>query len=228
MMIKSANIHKTTRTGSVRIPDGNPILMPLVFVPEAGSEEKVWLLLARPFIWIKEEMQERKDKGAGWPQKIWDSDPTKDDDEPVTKAVPVPYTGETKEILQALVHDVLTRPGLKDSRAFYGTARVATFTLVDGARAGWPCAFNPKVPGFRRLFKMHRDPFKDSRRVLGIRLDKFNPKERATIFDGPIHVCLFNAGGSANGGVIGGCTVTYEPKRKGKHWTVKMISAVDP
>jgi hypothetical protein len=73
------------------------------------------------------------------------------------------------------------------------------------------------------------DPFADRRRILGIRLDKFVLKqEKADVFDTPIEICLFNAGGTANGVVIGGCTVYYIPKRDGKKWTVECAGTLDP
>ena len=71
--------------------------------------------------------------------------------------------------------------------------------------------------------------FENQNRVLGIRLDKVDLKQmQAGLFDAPIRVCLFNAGGSANGGVIGGCSVYYEPKRVGKRWTVSYQGLLDP
>jgi hypothetical protein len=67
------------------------------------------------------------------------------------------------------------------------------------------------------------------RRVLGVRLDKFDLKQKkAELFDTPIKVSLLNAGGTANGAVIGGCTVYYVPKRGGKHWIVEYTATFDP
>jgi hypothetical protein len=141
---------------------------------------------------------------------------------------PLPSNDEVKEVLQAIVTDVLTDPGLKSTRAFYGTEKDKTVTLVDNEKLGWPRKFQPETHSYK-LVEVHKDPFLDGRRVLGIRLDKFELKDGTTgPFDASIEVCVFNAGGRANGAVIGGCSVSYRPKRVGKHWTVEQIRIFDP
>jgi hypothetical protein len=93
---------------------------------------------------------------------------------------------------------------------------------------GWPEGFKPKTAGYR-LVEVRHDPFVNQNRILGIRLDKFDlGQKKADRFDNPIQVCLFNASGSANGDVIGGCCVYYTPNRAGKRWTVECTGWVDP
>ena len=73
------------------------------------------------------------------------------------------------------------------------------------------------------------DPFVNSRRVLGIRLDKFDLKQKKRVmFDSAIEICLFNAGGSANGDVTGGCSVYYNPKQVSGKWAVEFEGLRDP
>ena len=65
--------------------------------------------------------------------------------------------------------------------------------------------------------------------MLGIRLDKFDlKKKKSHPLGGPIEICLFNAGGNANGGVIGGCSIYYWPRRDGQRWTVDFLGERDP
>jgi len=78
-----------------------------------------------------------------------------------------------------------------------------------------------------QLFSCSRDAHE--RCVLGIRIDKFDLTQRQRgLHNVPIVVTLFNAGGSSNGGVIGGCNVFYVPKRVGKRWKVECEGYLDP
>jgi hypothetical protein len=76
MEFESPNMRKSTVTGTVELPDGHPILMPVEYRPSRkGKEGKVWLLLARPFIWIEEEVKERRKGGDEFNQKtVWESE----------------------------------------------------------------------------------------------------------------------------------------------------------
>jgi hypothetical protein len=71
--IETPNLRKSTVTGTIRLADAQPILMPVEYHPVGkGKEDKMWLLLARPFIWIEEEARER---GKDFNQKtVWDSE----------------------------------------------------------------------------------------------------------------------------------------------------------
>jgi hypothetical protein len=74
--VECPNIRKTSVTQTIQVADTQPILMPVNFRPaEKDSKDKVWLLVARPFIWIEEEVQEvRKGGGDVTPQSVWDSE----------------------------------------------------------------------------------------------------------------------------------------------------------
>ena len=217
--IESLNLRKTSVTGTVQIPDGDPILMPVTYRPTGkGSENKVWLLVARPFIWIEEEVKERrKDGGDLSPKSVWDSELQKE--EKLVPATRLPLNNDVKQILQAIIIDVLTNPDLKSTREFYGTAKDKTFTLVDTEELGWPKDFQPETRGYA-LVQVQEDPFMEQHRVLGISLHKFDPKpEKGDFSKTQIDVFISNAGGIANGG---GCHLYYIPKRVGKGWTVEL------
>jgi hypothetical protein len=226
--VESPNLRKSSVTGTVQIPDRNPILMPVNYPPPGKeSANKVWLLVARPFIWIEDEVKEiRSEGGDVSPHSVWDSAfPKEDKGEEVT---PLPFNDKVKEVLQAIVTDVLTNPELKDERAYYGTAKDQTLILVDHGKLGWPKQFKPETHGFK-LVEMNRDPFVEQRRVLGIRIDKFDLKQKkVSEFDTPIEICIVNAGGGANGDVIGGCRIYYVPKRVKGHWIVENRGLLDP
>lgn len=229
--VEAPDLRGTSVTGTAQIMDGVPILMPVDHPPVAKKgEDKVRLLVARPVIWIEEEVKEIKaghipatfksTKAGGF--SIWDSEVPKE--EVFAPASRLPSSDEVKEILQAVVTDVLTNKQLKSMHESYGTAQDKTFALVDGDKLGWPKEFKPQTHGYK-LVPSQPDPFGEQRRVLGIRLDKFDLKQKTSQpFDTPIEVTLFNAGGSANGGAIGACHVYYEPKRVGKRWTVELHS----
>jgi len=224
--IESPNVRTSSASGAVQIADGFPILMPVNYRPPGeGNKDKVWLLMARPFIWIGEEVKEIRQGGGDLsPQSVWDSEIPKK--EKPAAAKPLPSTHQVKDILQAVITDVLTNPNLKNERQFYGTATDKTVALVDQEKLGWPKGFRPDTHGYK-LVEAPEDPFANPRRVLGIRLDKFDLKQRKSdLFDTPITVCLFNAGGTANGAVTNGCFVYYLPNRVGKRWTVEYAGAL--
>jgi hypothetical protein len=227
--VESPNLRKASVAGTVQVPDGAPFLMPVDYRPPGKeNEDKVWLLAARPIIWIREEVEEiRKQRGEFNPKSVWDSEPPEEEEKPAP-AKRLPLSDEVKEILQAVIADVLTNPDLKKTREFYGTEKDRTLTLVDTAELGWPKAFCPETHGYK-LVQPQRDPFVNGRRVLGIRLDKFDLKQKkADLSNAPLEICIINAGGSANGAVIGGCLVYYAPKREGDRWTVECVGAIDP
>jgi hypothetical protein len=146
--IESPDVRKSTLTGTIRLADGNPILMPIEYRPTAkGKEDKVWLMVARPFIWIEEEVQERRQGGKEFTQRtVWESDVEEDEieqKESVRPAKRLPLDDDTRGILQAIITDVLTNADLKHTRDFYGTARDKTIALVDTGKLGWPKDFCP-------------------------------------------------------------------------------------
>jgi hypothetical protein len=225
----AGRLRKTTVNVTVQIADGDAILMAVDYQPPGkGSEGKVWLVVARPFIWIKAEADELHREGQELSGKsIWASELPKEEEDAPPKTR-LPLEEDTKQILQSIVKDALTNPELESTRAFYGTPEDRAFSLGDSDKLGWPKGFEPEVKGYKRV-SVRRDPFKDGRRVLGIRLDKFNLKEKATDpRSSPIEVCLYNAGGSANGEVIGSCTAYYSVRRVGKRWTVSLDAIIDP
>lgn len=73
--VESPNLRTMSVTGSVQIHDGAPILMPVAYRPPGkGSEDKVWLLLARPFVWIEEEVRAIRQGGEDFsPRSVWES-----------------------------------------------------------------------------------------------------------------------------------------------------------
>jgi hypothetical protein len=74
--IEFPNLRKTSAHGTVRIPDAGALLMPVDYRPAGKEGEgKVWVLVARPFIWIDEEVKEMRKQGAILtPKDIWESD----------------------------------------------------------------------------------------------------------------------------------------------------------
>ena len=106
-----------------------------------------------------------------------------------------------------------------------------TILLSNTGRWEWPRGFRPELHGYK-LVSGRPGPFAPRakrNRVLGVRIDRFEPGAKAQgLFDAPIAVCLFNAGGSANGAVIGGCTVYYVPKRVDGKWVIEYAGSLDP
>lgn len=135
------------------------------------------------------------------------------------------------QILDAIVHDVLTNPLFEGERSFYGTPGDMRFALVSSRGYGiaWPLDYHPSASGYsvcRVLEGENIDP--DTMRLFGLRIDKFHLGQEAMPFNSPIEVTILNAGGSKNGGVLGGCSVYYSPKRCGDKWAVEIDMVSDP
>ena len=79
--VESPNVRKTSMTGTIDIPDTAPILMVVGHRP-AGKEheDQVGLMVARPLIWIEEEVKEIRSKGGDVsPRAVWSSEVPKDE-----------------------------------------------------------------------------------------------------------------------------------------------------
>src|SRR5262249_25190726 len=113
---ESPDVRKSTRSATVQILDGAPILMPVDYRPPGkGNETRIWVVISRPLIWIEAEAKERGPQFK--PKSVWDSELPKDElEKPDSRP---PQNDETKEILQAVVKDVLTNPGLAEFRKFF-------------------------------------------------------------------------------------------------------------
>ncbi|MBI1914254.1 MAG: hypothetical protein HYS12_05890 [Planctomycetes bacterium] len=120
--------------------------------------------------------------------------------------------GSLEFILPALLADVLTNPRLKTTRDFYGTPGDKRFALVNSDAWTWPKDFRPSVPGHRQA------PVRRAgNRLLGIRIDQYQGEENY-----PIKLTLLNAGGDANGAVVGGCTLRYTTREGAKGTVVEL------
>jgi hypothetical protein len=79
VVVESPNLRRATHKGTVRVPDAGAFLMPVDYAPP--DKGKVWVLVARPYVWIEEEEVERRNAGrATTAQDVWDSDVAKDDE----------------------------------------------------------------------------------------------------------------------------------------------------
>lgn len=232
--LDSPNLRKSSLSGTIEIDDGQPVLMAVDYRPPDAKDRR-WVLVARPTLYIEEEerqIREAAKNAAPEAEAKKENEPKKKIEPPAADPPPkqIPLSKDAHEILQATVNAVLTDPVLKRSREFYGTPGDTKFALVHGREFAWPKWFNPSVTGFevdRSLSTTKCTAFKP--RLLGIRLDKFDlTQKNVGHFDAPIEVVIFNAGGSANGAVIGGNRLYYAPKKEGKKWVVVLVGGNDP
>lgn len=122
--------------------------------------------------------------------------------------------GTLKELLPALMRDVLTNPRLKGLRDYYGTPGDNRFALVNGGDWSWPKDLRADIAGHRVA-----PPAKEGKRLLGLRAADYRDAGK----DAEVTVTLVNAGGAANGVAAGGATLRYRarPTEKGG-WTVTL------
>src|SRR5260370_34940800 len=78
------------------------------FLGNKGNEDKVWILVARPLIWIDEEIVLQDQGKAFTPKTVWEKEPEKEEQQPPPK--PLPGNDKVRQILQAVVTEVLTKP----------------------------------------------------------------------------------------------------------------------
>jgi hypothetical protein len=116
-----------------------------------------------------------------------------------------------------LIADILKNPRLKAMREIYGTVDDKRFALVDGDGGAWPQKPGPEIAGHTVA-----PPDRAGKRLLGIRLDKYEEpqKEHAASI---LTVTLINAGGIANGAAVGGCVIRYFVRQHEKGWTVELL-----
>jgi hypothetical protein len=250
---ESPDLRSTGTTGVVQVPDEAPILMRVDYRPSAeAGKDKVWLMVARPLVWIDGEMRERylgelefgarlltpaevdrrlKERGvsiASVAEKTWGSElPT---DLSGVSREPMRLTQKVTEILQAAVNDVLKNPKLKQVREFYGTVGDDSLVVESGPDALWPAAFVPQTAGYK-LVNSKPDPFSSRPRVLGLRLGDYTAPESEDDYLSPeatVEIELFNSGGSVNGAVAGKSSVRYSVKRDGKRWVVRLHWVGEP
>jgi hypothetical protein len=227
--IELPNFRKSSRSQSIEIHDGQPILVAVDYRPK----DKVWLVLAEPRIYMEAE-EEAIRKGANRRMPMADEPlpppevPLEPEKEPVPKPpIQLPDNEDVRQILQAVVENVLNDRELKSTRDFYGTPKEGKFA-VDMTQIRWPRNFDPKVAGYVRVDLPGECQFYARNRLLGIRFDRFDWDGKKAVKEFSIDVVISNVGGNGNGAVIGGCFVNYTAKRKGKRWVVQLDSILDP
>jgi hypothetical protein len=219
--IELPNLRKSALSGTIEIHDTHAILIAVDYRPK----DKVWLLLAEPRIYIEEE-EEYIRKGAIKPMPLADEKPPPPAEEEKPYVPPplveLPGNDDVKQILQAIVENVLTDPEHKKVHSHYGTPGDAKFTLLTGYTLNWPKNFRPVVAGFtyQQIDPDECRSFK--KRLLGIRVDTFdwtpnekNPKSAkvVVVLDDAIH------------GALGALRIVYHAKRDGKRWKVEWTEA---
>ena len=115
------------------------------------------------------------------------------------------------DILPIVLADILKNPRLQSTRDFFGSPADKRFTLVDSSTWAWPEKSRIDVAGFQWTAAKRQ-----GQRLLGIRVDHYEPATHG------VTVTLVNAGGSANGAVIGGCTIHYTAHKTDKDWVVEL------
>jgi hypothetical protein len=220
--VESPNLRKSSLTDTLEIEDGHALVMPVEYRPPGMGKDRLWVMLAHPTIYIEEEeAQIRKGNLTPIP-----TEPAEKEEAP-KGPTELPGSTDVKEILQAVVTDLLTSKDLEEARADRGKPGDNTFALVDGTSVGWPKTLRPSVAGYRLVERPSPYEFDVPRpRLLGISLDEFPADlKKAARGEAPIVVGLGNAGGSAGGPPSGWISLSYVLRREGKRWVVKRADA---
>jgi hypothetical protein len=212
-----------TVTGSLIILDGQPIIMPVGYrSAEAKKQNRLWVLLAEPIIYIQEEQDlVRQGLIPPFPAPQTANAPNKK-----KKPVTPERSEKVEQILQALVNDILTSQDLKDYREYQSHLAQKKFRLVDGEKVAWPNWFHPAVTGLTQIPDNENNPDNlelNPAKAFNIRLDKFDLSQlKWEGSDTPIRVFFHNPA------YFSGPMVHYAPKREGDRWTVEMQGSHSP
>ena len=122
------------------------------------------------------------------------------------------FRGSLGSLLPDLILDVLKNPLLKSTRDFYGSPGDKHYALLDSDTWKWSVDSRPKFSSYQVA-----PAKKEGQRLLGIRVDKFEPET------GYVTVTLTNAGGSANGAAIGGCTLRFKARQEEDGWKFELV-----
>jgi hypothetical protein len=200
-------LNETTHARVVEIADGGSILVPVQFRTADLPKDRFWVLAIMPRIWIGEEER-------------------------------MIENGALADFLPAVVGDVLKNPRLKTLREFYGSPGDKRFALVNSPAWNWKKDGQNTVAPIPRDEKSSPPVTKDGlpaiagyqltpaqrtgKRLLGIRIDKYQWEADGDYAKYAITVSLLNAGGTDNGPAIGGGTIRYAARSGEKGWRVEL------
>ncbi|WP_425615731.1 hypothetical protein NA78x_005662 [Anatilimnocola sp. NA78] len=134
-------------------------------------------------------------------------------------------------IADATLRCILTSAETSSAVKFYGTSEANELCLQSG-EALWPSPAFPATTGYK--VHLGRVPLADDGtnqfRVLGLRLEELSieTKSESLIPTAVVRVAIFNAGGSSNGGVIGGCNASLKVNKSDAGWTAEVVELFDP
>jgi hypothetical protein len=123
----------------------------------------------------------------------------------------------------AVLHSLLTDPSIQNFRSDYGTEGSKEVVLQNG-NAHWPTGHFASLAGYEVQYGWRPLPSNQDRdRVLGFRLEAFEPESKADV-----RVTIWNAGGARNGLTIGGCSVRLRIFQQDDVWKTEVIEVFDP
>jgi hypothetical protein len=133
--------------------------------------------------------------------------------------------------VDAALRVILQHPSLASTRDDYGSAGSKEILLINGG-AKWPDEELPVLRGYKVHWWRKSELTGAQRpRMLGIRLDKLQVDDRQSensLGDPEIHVMIWNAGGSKDGDIVGGCNVSINTRKTELGWVAELVEAFDP
>jgi hypothetical protein len=239
-------LRKTSAAATVQAEDGQAILLPLDYRPPDLPLDRVWVLLARPAIFIQEEedqLQLTKDWWSLARRRLENQGDAAEALGPAAERrgwrelvppAPLPGGANVERLLQRVVADVLTNHRLREWRELLAPNGGRQAFLINGDRVAWPQGSCPAVPGFALGLRPPPDPFRAPPPLaatrLGIELRQLAWAGNAARPRGAVlEVALVGVGGGP-GDVLGSrgeVTLKYTAKRTSHGWQVTLDGVPD-
>jgi hypothetical protein len=245
LAVESPDLGKTSAAATIQIPDGQTIVMPVAYRPPDLADNRIWVLVAWPRIFIQEEEDQMQVLREEWSLARRRTQYDKEDPNDAVSErrwyhaydpippVPLAHSADVARVLQEVVTDALCNPQLKDLRELCGTPADKNVVLAPGATVAWPVGFQAWVPGFRLRLLPLADPFDPPSHsqptILGLQLNKFAWKgDGARRGTAVVEIGFVGVFGGLHGDVRPShVTVKYTIKRAGQQWHVILAEIVD-
>ena len=155
-------------------------------------------------------------------------------DAPIAEADTTPpqaiFESDEQLVADAVLRCILTSPEIQVVLDDYGTPGSKKLCLR-GSGARWPSDEYRATAGYEVHFGRWREmEAANEERVLGLDLESLTVKktDEWPFATAEARVTIQNAGGTKNGGIIGGCNASFKVTKTDEGWVAEIVELFDP